>query len=52
MTSLPQVTNPVYKERILTLKNFVLVKLELDRVVNPPESEVREGDKGEMWDIN
>jgi palmitoyl-protein thioesterase len=33
------VTNPVYKERILTLTNFVLVKLELDRVVNPTESE-------------
>ena len=44
-----QVTNPVYKERIVTLTNFVLVKLELDRVVNPTESEVyyREGGRAE-----
>jgi palmitoyl-protein thioesterase len=45
------VTNPVYKERILTLTNFVLVKLELDRVVNPTESEVyKEGGRAEKRD--
>ena len=32
----------------MTLTNFVLVKLELDRVVNPTESEVyREGGRAE-----
>ncbi|CAI8010953.1 Palmitoyl-protein thioesterase 1 [Geodia barretti] len=42
------VTNPVYKERIVTLTNFVLVKLELDRVVNPTESEVYIEKEGEQ----
>ena len=49
--SFSQVTSPVYKERIVTLTNFVLVKLELDRVVNPTESEVyREGGRAEKRD--